>query len=497
MVRWINWMSGRCGAKELESLSRMENLTKLILQSNPELPEDFLEGLPKLQRLPRLHFYTSREKAEFDQSNLVPALAGMPNLVQWPPLRELSQDDFTLMAQRKNITYVNILSDISEDIDREKLKTMLGNQDLESLFVPRREMFDSLDFLKGQNRLEHLRISAGGLRGSQLSPLGSLQSLKNLEINVEYADQLSFAPLADCPQLESLTISGELMGAIDLEELHRSRSLRRLSIQSGPIDDSAADWLCRGESIVDISLGRDCVLTSAGIKKLASKKSIETLDVGGFLSLQDVEILSTLPNLRRLTIRSPMLSEADQSKLESILPNAGSIYLYPFNLLRGPSEKGTHGFLQTSDDELRKVRDALEGKPAPELRGELVSSTGEVIDLKNLHGKVVLVDFWGTWCGPCRSMMPLLSKLQEKYGDQGLVTIGIHSQLASETLEGYLRTHPKSWPQIIDANDEFAKSYQVKSYPTLFLIDRTGKLRVVQPHVVGLEAAIAKLLAEY
>jgi thiol-disulfide isomerase/thioredoxin len=113
---------------------------------------------------------------------------------------------------------------------------------------------------------------------------------------------------------------------------------------------------------------------------------------------------------------------------------------------------------------------------------------------EELRGKVVLVDFWGTWCGPCLALMPDLKRFQEAYGTDHFIILGIHSEKGLETLEDYLRKNPKPWPNLPDTNGKLADAFAVPHYPGVYLFDRQGKLRVAVPFRPGLEPAIQKLL---
>jgi thiol-disulfide isomerase/thioredoxin len=115
---------------------------------------------------------------------------------------------------------------------------------------------------------------------------------------------------------------------------------------------------------------------------------------------------------------------------------------------------------------------------------------------KDLKGKVVLVDFWGTWCGPCLALMPDLKRFQETYANERFAILGVHSEQEVETLDDYLRENPKSWPNIPDTNGELAEAFAVPHYPGIYLFDRQGKLRAAVPFRPAMESAIRKLLQE-
>jgi thiol-disulfide isomerase/thioredoxin len=111
-----------------------------------------------------------------------------------------------------------------------------------------------------------------------------------------------------------------------------------------------------------------------------------------------------------------------------------------------------------------------------------------------LKDKVVLLDFWGVWCGPCRKQIPLLKRLSAKYSEQGLVVIGVHTQLKKDDIEAFILEEGISYIIGVDYEDETAQAYKVSYYPTTFLIDRQGFIRVTNPDVEELEELIISLL---
>ena len=107
---------------------------------------------------------------------------------------------------------------------------------------------------------------------------------------------------------------------------------------------------------------------------------------------------------------------------------------------------------------------------------------GQQHRLASMRGKVVLLDFWATWCGPCRRQMPLVEKLGEEFKDQDLVVYAVNQGEASETARTFLDKMHYTTTTLLDQKGEVGREYKVSGIPTLVIIDRDGKIAA---HFVG------------
>lgn len=131
----------------------------------------------------------------------------------------------------------------------------------------------------------------------------------------------------------------------------------------------------------------------------------------------------------------------------------------------------------------------LVGKKAPDFT--LQTLGGEKVTLSKLKGKVVLVDFWASWCGPCRKSMPHLEETWQKYKDKGLVVVGINVDKEPEKARAFLgklsATTKISYATALDPNARVLGAYQVMQMPTAVLIGRDG---LVKERIVGFSEEI-------
>jgi thiol-disulfide isomerase/thioredoxin len=117
--------------------------------------------------------------------------------------------------------------------------------------------------------------------------------------------------------------------------------------------------------------------------------------------------------------------------------------------------------------------------PAPQF--SLESRGGPKISLAQYKGQVVMLNFWASWCGPCRQEMPLLENIYKKYNKMGFTLIGVNVEPDSKEAEGFLKQlqNPVSFPVIYDKDSTVSKAYDVQGMPSTVIIDRKGNIRVL------------------
>jgi peroxiredoxin len=106
----------------------------------------------------------------------------------------------------------------------------------------------------------------------------------------------------------------------------------------------------------------------------------------------------------------------------------------------------------------------------------VVTSDGSEFNLDDMNGKVVLLDFWATWCGPCNESLPEIKKIAKDFTNEPLVVISISRDDDPAAWKAFITKNEMTWPQYRDANDALAKAYSVQSIPHYFTIDSDGVL---------------------
>lgn len=121
----------------------------------------------------------------------------------------------------------------------------------------------------------------------------------------------------------------------------------------------------------------------------------------------------------------------------------------------------------------------MEGQTADNFT--LPSLEGNKVELKDFRGKVVLLDFWATWCAPCRRAHPHIQSIHEDYKDDGLVVLGINNE-SERTAREYMEENDYTFRTLLDLNNEVTGNYQVSAIPSVFIINREGD---ISTHLLG------------
>jgi len=143
---------------------------------------------------------------------------------------------------------------------------------------------------------------------------------------------------------------------------------------------------------------------------------------------------------------------------------------------------------------------ARTGEPAPAF--VLATAAGDTVDLARLRGRVVYVDFWASWCTPCRRSFPWMNELEARYRDSGLTIVAVNVDKRREDALRFLRDVPARFTVVFDAEGRMPAAFDVKGMPSSYLIDREGRVAAVEEgfhddRAAALEQRIRALLERH
>jgi thiol-disulfide isomerase/thioredoxin len=149
------------------------------------------------------------------------------------------------------------------------------------------------------------------------------------------------------------------------------------------------------------------------------------------------------------------------------------------------------------NDQQWAAHEPLLGKKMPKLElGDWLDKKNKLNPKKDFAGKVVVLDFWATWCGPCVASIPHNKEMVEKYGKEGMVFLAVCTAGGQENLDKIAAEHQIDYPCVKDPGEKSAKAFAVQYYPTYAVVDRAGKVRAIGLKPDKVEDVVKKLLAE-
>ena len=189
-----------------------------------------------------------------------------------------------------------------------------------------------------------------------------------------------------------------------------------------------------------------------------------------------------------MSIGNACLAEDDFNGAEKALRKAAAVEGI------NPQIKATAEGMLARLDTIKKLKI---GAQAIEFKTVDIDST--TISPSDFRGKVVLLDFWATWCAPCREEMPTVKKVYSTYHEKGFDIIGVSMDNNRAAFDSYIKEQDMKWRHIYDGNGwkaEIGQLYAVSSIPSTFLIDKQGRIRYKNLRGKDLEEAVDKLLKE-
>jgi peroxiredoxin len=138
---------------------------------------------------------------------------------------------------------------------------------------------------------------------------------------------------------------------------------------------------------------------------------------------------------------------------------------------------------------------ASKGKAAPDFA--LFSHEGQEISLSDYQGQVILINWWATWCPPCKAEMPAINAFYETHQANGFVVLAVNSQEGASTVKDFIQDNGFTFPVLLDSQGQVMDRFHVRALPTSFIIDRHGVIQHIQTGEITsqqLEAIVEPLL---
>jgi thiol-disulfide isomerase/thioredoxin len=248
-------------------------------------------------------------------------------------------------------------------------------------------------------------------------------------------------------------------------QLPRLQAVKEALLKDPALSESDRFYLRRNE-VVAAANAKESEHEGAGLEEF--KRGVRVLQ----------KEFPNQPELQQLLLTVAMNSEAPEA-----IP-----------ILRGITNSAAPDELKDAAAEQLKKLAAI-GKP---VGIQFAALDGRQVDVEKMKGKVVLIDFWATWCGPCVRALPDVKAAYDKYHSQGLEVVGISLDKEKDTLTKFIAENDMHWPQYFDGlywQNKFARQFGIEGIPAMWLLDKQGILRDIDARS-DLNGKITKLLAE-
>lgn len=276
-------------------------------------------------------------------------------------------------------------------------------------------------------------------------------------------------------------------------------------LEGGETIDIVADGVNNEDGKGDFTLKGDYPNVKYMLELLAISKEMEAK-----VRKWNQEIQVDQKQEKRIQAEFTQAQAASTAKIKALIPLMGShlVALWATNFLPAEKEmaslvdiadrlgkaRPTHPQVQQFVNNLQRLQGVNEGAMAPEIN--LATPAGPTLALSSLRGKYVLIDFWASWCGPCRRENPNVVKTYATYKDKGFEIFGVSLDQNREAWLKAIETDKLVWKHVSDLqywNSAGAQAYQVNSIPQTFLVDPTGRIIAKGLRGAALDNYLAKL----
>ena len=165
----------------------------------------------------------------------------------------------------------------------------------------------------------------------------------------------------------------------------------------------------------------------------------------------------------------------DMSQIQSAISSHKAGQKIKLEILRVGKKRTVEASLTERPDDISSLTGSAIGSKIAEFGKNFYKNS----EKRKVKPKATLLDFWATWCGPCRKTLPVLANIYKKYGDKGLEVIGISNEGLSELNAFYSQIHASPYPLYRDASQDLWRRYGIRAVPTLMLLDKDGYIKQV------------------
>ena len=478
------------GLKHLASLKQLKSLSF----ENTKVSEAGLAHLEPLQNLESIRCYSIGGLTDQGAKHL----GKLTNLKRLSSNMNLSDVGVVELAKLAHLEQLSLSSKQITDVSLEHIAKMPA---LKKLWFQGCPITDAgLANIRNSPTIDYLLIHETKMTSAGLKNLQTIPNLKILDLDISPTDNElpDWRAIAQFKQIERFRIEGSAFSNDDMKHVKDLTQLIEFDADlKHPLEDSGVSYLSSLTNLNNLRI-QNSKITDEGLKALSDMDQLEYMTLSCLATDQGLQTLSGLKSLAHLQIASPFLTDAGIDAFAKTLPSLRKANHYTYRLNGStvtPSEKDPYWRRGTAEDRL--VKDPLEDKLAPKLIAEQwLNVESEALELVDLEGKVVLVDFWGAWCRPCRDKLPILKALYQKHHANGLEIVGVHTTTHADEFAEFVKSESIAWPVAVDVDDQTKAAWQANRYPSYYLVDRAGKLRFADIFEDHLEPAIKTLLAE-